>query len=88
LTAELEATRKKNSNLWSAMQHVANLIRVPEDTGKSWVQFFQVMLERFNKYVHMAAKASVRLVLAQIRVLWPIIPLEKLTEEIEDEVVV
>jgi hypothetical protein len=35
LTIELEATWKENSDLWSAMQHVANLIWVPEDTGKS-----------------------------------------------------
>jgi hypothetical protein len=35
LTTKLEATRK-NSDLWSAMQHVANLIWVPEDVEKSW----------------------------------------------------
>jgi hypothetical protein len=49
------------------------------------VQFFLVILERFNAYVQMAAKACVRSVLAQIRVLWPTVPLERLTEEIEDE---
>jgi hypothetical protein len=35
LTTELEAIRKENSDLWSTMHHVANLIRVPEDAGKS-----------------------------------------------------
>jgi iron-sulfur cluster repair protein YtfE (RIC family) len=85
LTTELEATQKENSDLWSTMHHVANLIRVPKDAGKSWVQFFLVIPERFNAYVKTAAKACVRSVLAQIRVLWPTVPLEKLTEDIEDE---
>jgi hypothetical protein len=35
--------------------------------------------------VKVATKACVQSVLAQIRVLWPTIPLERLTEEIEDE---
>jgi hypothetical protein len=85
LTIELEATRKENNDLWSAMHHVANLIRVPEDVGKSWVQFFLVIPECFNAYVKTVVKACVRSVLAQIRVLWPTIPLEKLTGDIEDE---
>jgi hypothetical protein len=67
------------------MHHVANLIRVPEDVGKSWVQFFLVIPKRFNAYVKMAIKACVRSTLAQIRVLWPTVPLEKLTGDIEDE---
>jgi hypothetical protein len=87
LTTELEATRKENSDLWSAMQYVANFIRVLEDIGKSWVQFFPVIPERFNTYVHKAAKAYICSVLAQIRVLWPTVPLKKLTKEIEDEAV-
>jgi hypothetical protein len=69
------------------MQYVANFIRVPEDIGKSWVQFFPVIPERFNTYVHKAAKAYICSVLAQIRVLWPTVPLKKLTKEIEDEAV-
>jgi hypothetical protein len=87
LTTELEATQKENSDLWSVMQHVANFIRVPEDTGKSWVQLFLVIPERINTYVHKAAKACVCSVVAQIRVLWPTVLLEKLTEEIEDETI-
>ena len=35
LSVELEATWKENVDLWSAMQHVANLIRALEDAGKS-----------------------------------------------------
>jgi hypothetical protein len=35
LTAELGATRKENSDLWNAVHHVANFIRVREDAGKS-----------------------------------------------------
>jgi hypothetical protein len=49
------------------------------------VQFFLVIPERFNAYVKMAAKACIWSVLAQIWVLWPTVPLERLTEEIEDE---
>jgi hypothetical protein len=67
------------------MHHVANLIWVPEDVGKSWVQFFLVIPECFNAYVKTVVKACVRSVLAQTRVLWPTIPLEKLTWDIEDE---
>jgi flagellar motor switch protein FliM len=70
------------------MQHVANLIQVLEDTRKSWVQFFPLIPERFNTYVHTSTKACVRSVLAQIQVLWPTIPLEKLKEEFEDEAVI
>jgi hypothetical protein len=88
LTIELEATQKENSDLWSTMKHVANLIQVPEDTGKSWVQFFPLIPERFNTYVHTSTKACVCSVLAQIQVLWPTIPLEKLKEEFEDEAVI
>jgi hypothetical protein len=69
LTTELGATRKENIDLWNAMHYVANLIRVSEGTGKSWVQFFPVIPERFNAYVKMSTKACVRSVLAQIRVL-------------------
>jgi hypothetical protein len=73
--------------LWSAIQYVTNFIRNPEDIGKSWVQFVPVILERFNTYVHKAAKAYIRSVLAQIRVLWPTVPLKKLIKEIKDEAV-
>jgi hypothetical protein len=37
LNTELGATRKENNDLWNAMHHVANFIRVREDVGKSWV---------------------------------------------------
>jgi hypothetical protein len=37
--------------------------------------------------VHKAAKAYIRSVLAQIRVLWPTVPLKKLIKEIKDEAV-
>jgi hypothetical protein len=87
LTTELEATLKENSDLWSAMQYVANFIWVPEDIGKFWVQFFPVIPKRFNMYVHKAAKAYICSVLAQIRVLWPTIPLKKPIKEIKDEAV-
>jgi hypothetical protein len=85
LTAELGATRKENNDLWNTVNHVANLIRVLEDARKSWVQFFPVIPECFNAYVKVGAKVCVQSVLAQIRVLWPTVPLERLTEEIEDE---
>jgi hypothetical protein len=49
------------------------------------VQFFLVIPECFNAYVKVAAKAWVRSGLAQIWVLWPTVPLERLTKEIEDE---
>jgi hypothetical protein len=69
LTAELGAIQKENNDLWNVVHHVANLIRVPEDARKSWVQFFLVIPECFNAYMKMAAKACVRSVLAQTRVL-------------------
>jgi hypothetical protein len=37
LTTKLVDTWKENSDLWNVVHHVANLIQVPEDAGKSWV---------------------------------------------------
>jgi hypothetical protein len=59
LTTEPKATRKENSDLWSAMQHVTNLIWVLEDAGKSWVQFFPVIPERSaSMYIQLPRHAS------------------------------
>jgi hypothetical protein len=51
------------------------------------VQFFPVIPKHFNAYVKVTAKACIRSVLAQIRVLWPTFRLDRLTKEIEDEAV-
>jgi hypothetical protein len=48
LITELGATWKENSDLWNVVHYVVNLIRVPEDAKKSWVQFFPVIPECFN----------------------------------------
>jgi hypothetical protein len=60
-------------------------VRLPEDVGKTWAEFFPSLPGQFDNYVRMASKLVVRSVLAQIQVLWPTTQLEKLVEENTDE---
>jgi hypothetical protein len=44
LNAELGATRKENNDLWNAMHHVANFIRVRKMPGSPGCKSFQSYL--------------------------------------------
>jgi hypothetical protein len=53
------------------IQHVVNLVNLPEDMGKTWAKFFPSLPVWFDNYVRMAAKLVMWSALAQIQVLWP-----------------
>jgi hypothetical protein len=50
---QIEATLKENSELCAGIQHVVNHVRLPEDMGKTWVEFFPSLLRYFDNYVRM-----------------------------------
>jgi hypothetical protein len=66
LTTQLEASKKEDNDLWDAIKHIANLIWLPEDVGKTWSQLLSLMPGRFDNFVRRAAKACVQSVLAQV----------------------
>jgi hypothetical protein len=53
--------------------------------GKPWAEMFPKLTQRFNGYVFHCIKDCIYLVLAQIQVLFPTIPVEKLAEPSVDE---
>jgi ABC-type lipoprotein release transport system permease subunit len=56
-----------------------------EDVGKPWEEIFLLLAQRFNKYVFNSIKDCIRSVLAQIQVMFPHVPVEKVAEPIADE---
>jgi hypothetical protein len=78
---QIEAALKENSELCAGIQHVINFVRLPEDMGKTWAEFFPLLLGWFDNYVQMASKLVMRSTLAQIQVLLTTTQLERLVKE-------
>jgi hypothetical protein len=66
---QIEAALKENSELCAGIQHVINHVRLPEDMGKTWVEFFPSLPGWFDNYVRVASKLVVWSTLVQIQVL-------------------
>jgi heme exporter protein D len=82
---QVKAALKENSELCAGIQHVINHVRLPEDMGKTWAEFFPSLSGWFDNYVWMASKLVMLSALAQIQVLWPTTQLERLVEENTNE---
>ena len=82
LTAKLSVAEENWKNLCRSSQWIANLLRMPEDEGKSWGQFASLIPVRLQDFLKEAAHACVKnTFFSHIRVLAPSTPLEKLVEE-------
>jgi hypothetical protein len=66
---QIEVALKENSELCAGIQHVINHVRLPEDMGKTWVEFFPSLPGWFDNYVRVASKLVVWSTLVQIQVL-------------------
>jgi len=85
LTAKLSVAEENWKNLCRSSQWIANLLRMPEDEGKSWGQFASLIPVRLQDFLKEAAHACVKNIFSHIRVLAPSTPLEKLVEEAESQ---
>jgi hypothetical protein len=81
LTARLATAEKNWTNLWQSFLSVANLLRTSEDNGRTWGQFIPLILVHLQGFVKWVAHVCIRNILAHVRVLAPMVPLEKLLEE-------
>jgi hypothetical protein len=48
---QIEVTLKENSELCADIQHVMNIVRLLEDMGKTWAEFFPSLPGHFDNYV-------------------------------------
>lgn len=69
--------------LWSTFERVAKVLQTSADVGKPWSEFIPLILERLCSFVKVCASTCVKNALAQVRVLSPSVPLEKLVEGAE-----
>jgi len=66
LKAQLERAQLERNTLWEAMKPLALLFRRPEDSEKRWAHIVKDIPNRFESYVHRAAKVCVRNVLGTL----------------------
>lgn len=60
LTAKLSVAEENWKNLCRSSQWIANLLRMPEDEGKSWGQFASLIPVRLQDFLKEAAHACVK----------------------------
>ena len=85
MKAQLERAQSERNTLWEAVKPLALLFHKPEDGEKRWVDIVKDIPNRFEGYVHGAAKVYVRNVLCTLRVLYPVVDLQQITTDYDDE---
>ena len=71
--------------LWQSFRLIADLLRTPADYGKSWGQFVPLIPTCFQEFIKRCAQVCTRNVLAQVQVIAPAVPLEKIVEDAESQ---
>ena len=66
MKAQLERAQSERNMLWEAMKPIALLFCKPEDGKRRWVDIVKDIPNRFESYVHRAAKVCVRNVLGTL----------------------
>jgi hypothetical protein len=85
LSKKLATSDQQFAMLWKSFKTIAKLLRTSEDDGRTWGEFIPLIPERLQSFVKDEVRACVKNVLAHIRVLAPLVPLEKLKEDTDDE---
>jgi hypothetical protein len=71
--------------LRKSFKTVAKLLWTSKDNGKTWGDFIPLIPVRLQSFVKNGIQTCVKNVLAHIRVLAPLVPLEKLREETDND---
>jgi hypothetical protein len=70
--------------LWKSFKTIAKLLRTSEDDGRTWGDFIPLIPECLQSFVKNGVQTCVKNILVHIRVLAPLVSLEKLREEVDD----
>jgi hypothetical protein len=73
------------ATLWKSFKTIAKLLLTSEVDGRTWGDFIPLIPEHRQSFVKNGVQTCVKNVLAHIRVLAPLVPLEKLREETDDD---
>jgi hypothetical protein len=85
LSKKLAVSDQRFATLWKSFKTVAKLLWTPEDDGRTWGNFIPLIPVRLQSFVKKGVQTCVKNVLAHVRVLAPMVPLEKLREKADDD---
>ena len=85
MKAQLERAQSERNTLWEVVKPLALLFHRPEDGKRRWVDIVKEIPNRFESYVHGAAKVCVQNVLSTLRVLYLAMDLYQVATDYDDE---
>jgi hypothetical protein len=85
LSKQLARPDQRFVTLWKSFKTVVLLLQTSEDDGKTWAEFNPLITECLQRFVKDRVWTCVKNVLAHIRILAPLVPLEKLRKDTDDD---